>query len=766
MMRRLISLPYMFIMLALLAAPSCKESATTLPSESYIKNNPNPPGYYYPRMAGFLPDTSPVPVNTSAAIIFNIPVNAPVADTDIRISSSVLGRDLVAGSGEYSLTVNDPGNITIVTITFSYGGINPLAGNDTVTVTILSSITDRDLGIPLSGSVIRTFTTGTAPDITAPMALLATRNPINPAVVFLTDAQRIAASQEIHVDFDKQIDPASINSTTFLLSDGAIYVPANVTYNSGTMRATLTPVVNLDPGLTYTVTVRGGGVPYQSVRDLSNNYLAADVTWQFDTTTTPLDITPGVPPFLTGLYVDSVSDVDAAISWTTNEPADYTLNFGRGDDVTQSAPGALFSSFQSVTLALNTASDAPNARYWFNIGYQDIEGLPVVPVPTSTYQFNTASDEPSQPIDDGTGNQHAAHTLSYHPLNGSNTGFFIFWTNDSAGRNHLYSQLYDRTFPLAGSALWNGGSPRTLYTNPAADYSFETAVEDGVGGVIIVAEKASDTISYAKHLNSAGAIQWGSSDIADGSAVRSADISSVSAVPVYTGSVRRVTAPGVSTAEMGTWLNHLNNSLFDDITDLTGVADTDIVANRTTHFGAAASRIGGDNFDYMVGLASNIFAAGNVYHVGDGVTNRITGFSVVDHTITATNAAPVPGPYTSGGTTFYTDHSNSFWTAGPPAWLGSSDIVGHDNNATFGLINNLTELTPVTSIKTGAAGGGGDNLFVWFEWWGGVSVNDYVVNDDNGYSQAAVTAINAIPFTLTLAPGGNEFRIGRYVPYL
>lgn len=743
---------------ALWAPPSCKESPTTTPADAILALTPRPPGYYYPRVIGFLPDTGPAPVNTEAAVIFNIPIISPAADTDIRVSSGNLGRYLDAGAGEYTLTVNDPANITIVTITFSYGGVNPLDGGDTLTVSINNSIVDRDRGIPLTGTVTRTFSTGTEPDITAPTVVAASRNPINPVTVELTDADRIALGQDIHVNFSEQMDPSSINDSTFVLMDGAVLIPADVSYNSGTLRATLTPRVNLDPARTCTVTVRGGGIPYQSVRDLSGNYLAANSTWTFDTTATPLDITPGAPPFLTGLYVDSVSANSSSISWSTNEPADYRLHFGRGDDMTRLTSSAVDSSFQSAALALNTVADDPNARYWFYVDFQDIEGQPIVNSPT--YQFNTLSTEAGTPVDSGAGNQHEVKTIVYNPLNGAApTGAFLYWINDgNTAFNHIYIQRYSNTF----TAQWNGGSPKPLFVEAGQSYTCAAEAEDGVGGTIVVAQRTSNSRAYAKHVDGAGVIQWGAAagGTDAGAMVRGAAITSVSAVPVYNGFVQRVTTPAASTAEMGTWLNHTTDSLFDDSVNLSGVANGDIVVNRATNGGVTASRIVTDNFNYMAGLSTGIFAAGDTYYVGDGTANRILGFTVEDHTITATNAAPVPPPYISGGGTFYTAHANTFWTAGPPVWVDTGDIVRHVNNDTYGVITNPVELTPVSSIKTGLADGGGDDLYVWLEWWAGVSVNDYVVNDDNGDSQATVTAINVIPFTLTLNPAGMSFNSG------
>jgi hypothetical protein len=81
------------------------------------------------------------------------------------------------------------------------------------------------------------------------------------------------------------MNAGSITSSTFQLRDaGNVLVPANVTYDSGTSTATLTPQAALQYGATYTVTVKGGA---GGVADLAGNTLAADSAWSFTTEASP-----------------------------------------------------------------------------------------------------------------------------------------------------------------------------------------------------------------------------------------------------------------------------------------------------------------------------------------------------------------------------------------------------------------------------------------------------------------------------------------------
>ncbi len=99
----------------------------------------------------------------------------------------------------------------------------------------------------------------------------------------LTNALRLAAipSQQILIDFNENIDPTSVNASTFFLDDGTDVIAATYTFVPATTRAILTPVVNLDGKHRLFVTVTTG------VRDLSGNALAAGTSWNFTPSRTP-----------------------------------------------------------------------------------------------------------------------------------------------------------------------------------------------------------------------------------------------------------------------------------------------------------------------------------------------------------------------------------------------------------------------------------------------------------------------------------------------
>jgi Domain of unknown function (DUF4082)/Bacterial Ig-like domain len=124
-----------------------------------------------------------------------------------------------------------------------------------------------------------------------------------PTVVAMTPAQGatgIGTATPVVVTFNEPLDPATVNTSTFELREGANLVPSSVTYDAPTRTATLTPTDALAYGTTYTAWVRGGGADPR-VKDFAGNALAADRTTSFTTvalTACPCNLWPagsGVP---------------------------------------------------------------------------------------------------------------------------------------------------------------------------------------------------------------------------------------------------------------------------------------------------------------------------------------------------------------------------------------------------------------------------------------------------------------------------------------
>ncbi len=125
-------------------------------------------------------------------------------------------------------------------------------------------------GNALSADYVWSFTTG---DFTAPTVVSAT--PANNAINVLTTATITAIVSE-------PLDAASVTSTSVLLNNGVITVPATLSYTPGSTTITLTPLSPLSEKTVYTVTLKGG-VGADRILDAAGNALAADYVWSFTT---------------------------------------------------------------------------------------------------------------------------------------------------------------------------------------------------------------------------------------------------------------------------------------------------------------------------------------------------------------------------------------------------------------------------------------------------------------------------------------------------
>ncbi len=719
-MRRINYIIHAIVAAALLALPSCKEAPTTIALDLFIASDSNPPGYWYPT-ATVVPDTATtLPIDSNMVIVFSIPVDPLTVDYP-NVSVSIGAVDLIQGV-DYTLGMNAEN--TIATINFT----SNLPATTAVTLTLTAGIEDAANAVPLNNPGNFVYTTGTAPDTTDPTFVPLSNRPTSPPLVELTNAARLAAvpSQAIRIDFSEDIDPNTLNGNTFYLDDGTDVIAATIAYDAGTDRATLTPAINLTESTTYTVTITTG------IRDLSGNTLAAGTSWTFDTVADPYDPYGFLPAITEGPLVEHVDTDSALLSWITNKPTDYTLHYGRGDDTASTSVETLFASlnvfeFSDVPIALS-----PNSRYWFNVEYGDIVGNSGT---SATLQFNTESDEVPDAIHDGAGAQHTAHRLEHTAA--SPTGSFIFWTNNSGANNNIYGQLYDNTF----TEQWNGGSPQGLFTE-ASNYTYQSAAEDGNGGVIVMALRSGDSLVYAKRFDDTGASPWGHAAGDAGTQVRAVAISDVSAVPVTIATVTPVTS---GTTEMGSLA--LSNPFFDDDVDLSGL-DGEVIMDPVTHDGTTIDGAPQD-FIYIAGQAANIISGVTSDSFVIGSSTDTVAITAQDHQIRRIDP-PGSWDYLSGSATVYTPHDYTL----PLGWiLDAGDIISSAGN--YGLLNAVTLQTPITVFDSGTDDGGGGNshLLDSTKAWGplvgeiDVRAGDWVVNEANSLFTQILSVAN---FDLTL----------------
>ncbi len=248
--------------------PSANLLANTTYTGTITKGSKDPAGnaleadYIWSFTTGSAPlviSTDPVNLATNVAPgkIITATFNRIMDPLTINLTTFVLKQGLTPVAG----TVTYSGVIATFTPTVA------LASNAVFTATITTGAKDA-AGMRLASDYSWSFTTGTAP-------LVISTDPANLAT-------NVSLGKIITAVFNKDMNPATVNLTTFVVKQGLIPVTGVVTYSG--MTATFTPVVNLTSNTVYTATITTG------TKDASGNGLSGDYIWSFTTGTTPLVI--------------------------------------------------------------------------------------------------------------------------------------------------------------------------------------------------------------------------------------------------------------------------------------------------------------------------------------------------------------------------------------------------------------------------------------------------------------------------------------------
>ena len=108
-------------------------------------------------------------------------------------------------------------------------------------------------------------------------------------------APAAAATTNVTATFNEPLDASTVTSSTFTLQGPGGAVPAAVTWDAGTLKATLDPSSSLAFNASYTATLKSGAA---GIKDVAGNQLASDYTWSFTTAgppPPPPDQGPGGP---------------------------------------------------------------------------------------------------------------------------------------------------------------------------------------------------------------------------------------------------------------------------------------------------------------------------------------------------------------------------------------------------------------------------------------------------------------------------------------
>jgi hypothetical protein len=225
---------------------------------------------------------APTPPTVIATVPANLAVNVPInqalsATFSVAMAPATINATTftLAGPGTTAVT----GTVAYVaagaTATFTPSA--PLAYNTVYTATITTGA-ENLAGTPLAQNYVWTFTTGAA--VVVPPTVIST--------IPANGATNVPANQAVSATFSMPMNPATINSTTFMLTGpGTTPVAGLVAYAAIGNTLTFTPTVNLLTNTLYTATITTGA------QNLAGTGLASNYVWTF-TTVPPVVVPPEI----------------------------------------------------------------------------------------------------------------------------------------------------------------------------------------------------------------------------------------------------------------------------------------------------------------------------------------------------------------------------------------------------------------------------------------------------------------------------------------
>ncbi len=335
-------------------------------------------------------------LNASVTMV-NTRISVPVAHQPVTVSSTIPVNAATGVPIDNKLTVTfsgamDPATIDTTTFTLTQGGAavsgsvaysgvtavftpaSYLAPSTPCTATITTGAKDLT-GLALASNFVWSFTTGAAPDLIKPT--VSSTVPVNAATGVLI-------GNKLTATFSEAMDPATINTSTLTLQQGATAVSGAVSYTGVT--AVFTPANDLAGNTVYTATITTGA------NDLAGNAVATDHVWSFTTGAAPDLIKPAVTLVNPADLAAGVS-INKTISATFSEAmnpltistATFTLQQGTAavsGTVIYSGVTALFTP--TSNLAANTTYTAT-----INTGASDLAGN--VLANNKVWSFTTAA---------------------------------------------------------------------------------------------------------------------------------------------------------------------------------------------------------------------------------------------------------------------------------------------------------------------------------------------------------------------------------------
>lgn len=268
------------------------------------------------------------------------------------------------------------GTVTYTDSTASFDPAEALKHNTKYTATITTGA--RDLfGNSLASKYMWSFTTNQLDVVTIP-TIIST----DPAL----QAVNVPLNKTLTASFSEDVDPATVNTGSFLLFEGANSITGNVSYSG--VKASFNPASDLKVSTKYTAIIK------KTIKDLDGTQMEADYTWTFttginnDDVIAPTVISTVPANLATNVSLDQTltAEFSEALNVATVNTSTFTLKNG---DV--AVVGNV--SYDGVTATFNpSAKLLPSTEYTAKLSTQikDLAGNPMAN--EHSWKFTTGSD--------------------------------------------------------------------------------------------------------------------------------------------------------------------------------------------------------------------------------------------------------------------------------------------------------------------------------------------------------------------------------------
>ena len=455
-------------------APNTAYTATIWMEAQDLAGNAGEEDFAWSFTTGAAPDTtaprvsSVIPASGSAGVLLGRNLAATFSEAMNPLTITTLTFTLRNGSIPVSGTVSYAG------VTATFNPLSALAPNTAYTATITNGAEDL-AGNALAGNSVWSFTTGAAPDTTAPM--VTSTAPLGGSV----DGP---LGRNLSATFSEPMDPLTITTATFTLAQGTTQVSGAVRYAGVT--ATFNPANALAPNTLFTATIT------TEAADLAGNAQGTNYMWTFTTgaipdTTAPLVSSTVPAEGSAGVLLgrNLAATFSEAMDPLTITTATFTLAQG-----TTPVSGTV--SYAGVTATFNPLSAlAPDTEYVATLWMEatDLAGNPLAEDFVWSFTTSAAADttapavNSADPEDGATGvpvNKNLAATFSeaMDPLTISTATFTLAQGTTPVSGTVSYAGVTATFNP--NSAL----APNTTYTATvwmeAADLAGNAGASDQV----------------------------------------------------------------------------------------------------------------------------------------------------------------------------------------------------------------------------------------------------------------------------------------------